>query len=179
MKALLIVDVQNDFCPGGALPAPHGDRVVPVINSVMEKFQKVYTSQDWHPADTVHFKKWPVHCVKDSWGASLHEGLKKEKIDKRLLKGTDNKDDGYSAFEATNVNFESLLREEGIDELYITGLTTEYCVLHSALDAIHKGFKTYVIKDAVEGVHIHEGDTEKALEAMKNAGVRLVRADEV
>lgn len=179
MKALLLVDIQNDFCPGGALPAPQGDRIIPVVNKLLDKFPYVYASQDWHPPDTVHFQKWPTHCIKDTWGAKLHTELKRDKIDKILLKGTGNKDDGYSAFEATNINFEEHLKQNKIDELYIAGLTTEYCVLNSAIDAMQKGFKTYVIQDAIEGVRQKETDVEKAIESMKQAGVRLIRSEEL
>ncbi len=102
--ALLIVDVQNDFCPGGALPTPQGDIVVPVINKLMDKFDLILASRDWHPEDTIHFNRWPVHCVKESHGADFPAVLKREKIIQIFEKGTGSKDDGYSAFEATNKN---------------------------------------------------------------------------
>ena len=101
---LLIVDVQNDFCPGGALPTPQGDIVVPVINNLMDKFELIIASRDWHPKDTIHFNRWPVHCVKESHGADFPDELKREKIIQIFEKGTGSKDDGYSAFEATNKN---------------------------------------------------------------------------
>src|SRR5690606_19482878 len=109
-KALLIVDVQNDFCPGGALAVKDGDKVVPVINGIIDKFDLVLASKDWHPVDSVHFEKWPVHCVQNTYGADFHPDLQTDKIDRVLLKGTQNKDDGYSAFEATNVSLADFLR---------------------------------------------------------------------
>jgi len=176
MKALLIVDVQNDFCPGGALAAPEGDKVVPVINRLMDQFPLVVASKDWHPEETVHFDKWPKHCVKNTEGAEFHPDLKADKIDQLFLKGTGNRDDGYSAFEATNASFTDFLRTKNVDTLYVCGLTTEYCVKQSALDAVKNGFKTYLIKDAIEGVKQQPGDVEKAIAAMKDAGVEVIRS---
>ncbi len=174
MRALIIVDVQNDFCPGGALPAPEGDKVVPVLNRISDKFPLVVASRDWHPEDSVHFEKWPAHCVENSDGADYHPELNKKNIKVHLLKGTGNIDDGYSAFEATNENLELLLREKGVDEVYIGGLTTEYCVKSTAIDSINKGFKTYVVKDAIEGVKQNPGDVDSALDEMKGAGIELI-----
>lgn len=174
MKALLIVDVQNDFCPGGALAAPGGDKVVPVINRLMEHFDIIVASRDWHPKESIHFKKWPVHCVENSHGAAFHPDLNTKNIQQVFLKGTGNRDDGYSAFEATNLNLEEYLKQRNIVDLYIVGLATEYCVKESALDAVKNGFFTYVIKEAIQGVHLHEGDEEKALKEMKLNGVELL-----
>jgi nicotinamidase/pyrazinamidase len=171
MKALMIIDVQNDFCPGGALPVPDGDKVVPVINNLMDKFDLVIATRDWHPAHTVHFEKWPEHCVRNTQGAEFHSGLNTSKIDRVVSKGTGNKDDGYSAFETEELNLASFLKEKGVDELYFTGLATEYCVKASALDAVKNGFKTYVISDAIRGIDVNPGDIEKAVKEMKEAGV--------
>src|SRR5579859_2188035 len=135
MKALLIVDVQNDFCPGGTLAVPEGDKVVPVINRLEDAFPLVVASKDWHPKDTVHFQKWPPHCIQNSRGAEFHPGLETAKIQETFLKGTYNRDDGYSAFEATSNDLEKYLREKGVMELYVTGIATDYCVKASALDA--------------------------------------------
>lgn len=179
MKALLVVDVQNDFCPGGALAAPEGDQVVPVINELMEKFPLVVASKDWHPEDTVHFEKWPVHCVKNTEGAEFHPDLNTSKIEKVFLKGTGNKDDGYSAFEATNEDLKDYLKSKNVDQLYVVGLTTEYCVKNSAEDAVKNGFKTMVVEDAIEGVKANEGDVEKALKEMKDNGVEFVRSTDI
>lgn len=179
MKALLLVDVQNDFCPGGALPAPEGDKVVPVINRLMDSFLLIVASKDWHSETTVHFEKWPKHCIQGTKGAELHPGLKQDRIGQIVLKGTRDKDEGYSAFEATNIDLEGFLKDRGVDALYITGIATEYCVRESALDAVKRGFTTYVIKDAVEGVRLKEGDVERAFEEMEKAGVRLISSSEV
>lgn len=174
MKALLIVDVQNDFCPGGALAAPGGDKVVPVINRLMEHFDIIVASRDWHPKESIHFKKWPVHCVENSHGAAFHPDLNTKNIQQVFFKGTGNRDDGYSAFEATNLNLEEYLKQRNVDDLYIVGLATEYCVKESALDAVRNGLHTFVIKEAIKGVHQHEGDEEKALKEMKLKGVKLL-----
>ena len=113
-RALLIVDVQNDFCQGGALGVKDGDNVVPVINSIIDKFDIVISSQDWHPEESIHFRKWPPHCIAGTHGADFHPGLKSDKISLKLRKGTDNVDDGYSAFEATNVSLAGFLQENEI-----------------------------------------------------------------
>jgi len=179
MNALLIVDVQNDFCPGGALAAPHGDEVVPVINQLMAEFPVTVASKDWHPKDSTHFEKWPLHCVQDTRGAEFHPDLNEQSIQKVFLKGTSGKDDGYSAFEATNKNLKQHLLDKKIDKLYIAGLTTEYCILDTAMNAVKKGFTTYVITDAIRPVNVNEGDGDKALQKMKEAGIKLVKSNEV
>ncbi|AZO93740.1 nicotinamidase [Halocella sp. SP3-1] len=172
MKALLIVDLQNDFCPGGKLAVPEGGKVVPIINQLLDKFPLVLASQDWHPVKTVHFDKWPVHCVRESEGAKLHPDLKRKKITKVFLKGTDNKDDGYSVFEATNDDLEGFLRGNNVEELYLTGLATEYCVKATAIDAVEKGFKVFVIREGVAG--IKEEDVEKAVKEMESKGINYI-----
>jgi len=177
--ALLIVDVQNDFCPGGALPTPQGDIVVPVINKLMDKFSLIIASRDWHPENTIHFNRWPVHCVMESHGADFPADLKKEKFIQIFEKGTGSNDDGYSAFEATNKNLGGYLKEKEIDELYIVGLTAEYCVKSTVIDALKYGFKTFVIKDAVEGIRQNENDFDNAFEEMKNAGAIIITSEDV
>ena len=172
--ALVIVDVQNDFCPGGALAVPDGDKVVPVINKLMDGFPVVVASKDWHPGQTVHFQKWPVHCVHNTRGADFHPGIISTKIEQVFLKGTGNKDDGYSAFEATNLELAQYLREKGVTELFVVGLATDYCVRASAIDAAKKGFKTYVVTDAIAAVNVNPGDDQRALDDMKKAGVNLL-----
>lgn len=179
MKALLIVDVQNDFCSGGTLAAPEGDRVVPVINRLMDAFSLIVASKDWHPEVTVHFDTWPKHCIQGTKGAELHPDLKQDRVDQLALKGTRDRDEGYSAFEATNIDLEAFLKDRGVDSLYLTGIATEYCVKESALAAVKKGFSTYVIRDAVQGIGVHEGDIEKAFQDMKTAGVKVILSDEV
>src|SRR5258708_11730280 len=179
MKALLIVDVQNDFCPGGTLAVPEGDKVVPVINGLMDSFPLVIASKDWHPKDTVHFKKWPPHCVQDTPGADFHPKLNASKIKKIFLKGTRNKDDGYSAFEATSADLTEFLKKEEVTDLYIVGLATDYCVKATALDADKVGFEAFVVEDAVAAVNKNPGDGEKALREMAHAGITLIRSDEI
>jgi nicotinamidase/pyrazinamidase len=178
-KALLIVDVQNDFCPGGALGVKDGDKVVPVINGIIDRFDFVISSQDWHPSHSVHFEKWPVHCVAGTHGAELHPELEANKIDLRLLKGTDNKDDGYSAFEATNVALASYLRDYEISSVYVCGLTTDYCVKETALDAVKQKFNTYVITDAIAAVNAQPGDDKKALQEMYRIGCILIESKKI
>lgn len=178
-KALLIVDVQNDFCPGGTLAVKDGDKIVPVINGMMDKFDIVISSQDWHPEKTVHFNKWPVHCVAGTEGAEFHPALETGRINLKLLKGTDNKDDGYSAFEATNKALTDFLRENNIEQFYICGLATDYCVKASAIDAVTQGFHTYVITDAIAAVNVQPGDDEKALQEMYTKGCLLIKSEEI
>lgn len=179
MNALLVVDVQNDFCPGGSLAVPGGDKVVPVINDLMDRFSVVVASKDWHPKKTVHFQKWPVHCVHNSGGAEFHPGILDVKIQQVFLKGTGDRDDGYSAYEATNLDLNEYLREHGVDKLYITGLATDYCVRASALDSVKFGFETFVVTDAVAAVNVHPDDGEKALREMQEHGVTLVESKSV
>ena len=178
-KALLIVDVQNDFCPGGALGVKDGDKVVPVINGLMDRFDLVISSQDWHPADSVHFEKWPVHCVAGTHGADFHPELLRDKIDLKLRKGTDNRDDGYSAFEATNVTLANYLHDQKVTTLYVCGLTTDYCVKQTALDAVKQGFHTYVITDAIAAVNAQPGDDRRALNEMYAAGCVFIGYEEI
>lgn len=176
MKALLVVDVQNDFCPGGALAVKEGDQVVPVINKLMPQFSLVVASMDWHPADSIHFEKWPPHCVRQTEGADMHPDLHMSMIEKIFLKGTQGKDDGYSAFEATNMNLEEFFRNRGITDLYIAGLATDYCVKATVLDALKMGFNTTVFTDATRAVEVNPGDGNKALEEMAQAGASLMES---
>lgn len=179
MKTLLIIDVQNDFCPRGALAVYDGDKVVPVINQIINKFDLVLASKDWHPEDTIHFENWPVHCVRNTKGAEFHPDLKVDKIDQILLKGTGNRNDGYSAFEATNLYLDKFLKEKGINELYVTGLATDYCVKATAIEASQKGFSTHVITDAIKAINAQPGDNTRALEEMKKAGCNLMTSKEI
>lgn len=179
MRALLVVDVQNDFCPGGSLAVSGGDQVVPVLNALMPLFPLVLASRDWHPEGTVHYAKWPVHCLQGTKGADYHPALRREGIHQELLKGTGNKDDGYSAFEATNLDLAAFLRARGVTDLYLGGLATDYCVKATALDAVKKGFRTFVVTDAVKAVDVHAGDGEKALEEMRSSGVGLITSSEL
>lgn len=171
MKALLIVDLQNDFCSGGALAVPGGDKIVPVINRLMDDYQLVIASQDWHPRSTAHFAKWSPHCVAGTSGAELHPELRRDRIAQFFKKGTGERDDGYSAFEATNANLAEFLTDRGVDELDIVGLATDFCVRASALDAQRKGFRVRVLTNAVAAV----GDPEPALREMHDAGIELIK----
>jgi nicotinamidase/pyrazinamidase len=179
MKALLIVDVQNDFCTGGSLAVPDGEKVVPVINAIMGRFKVIVASKDWHPEKTKHFDKWPVHCVQHTFGAAFHPQLEAEKIQEVFLKGTSDKDDGYSAFEATSNNLDKFLHDHDVEDLYVCGLATDYCVLASALDAHKKGFNVLVVEDAVRGVELMKGDVERAIEEMKHKGIVFISSDQV
>lgn len=179
MKALLIVDVQNDFCPGGALAVADGDAVVPVINRLMDKFSLVIASRDDHPEDSRHFEVWPVHCVHGTQGAEYHPDLNAARIGQELFKGTGKGDDGYSAFEATNIDLEEYLKDQGVDELYVTGLATDYCVKASAIDAARKGIRTYLIRDAVKGVEAKKGDISNAVREMEKNGIRVITSANV
>jgi len=178
-KALLIVDVQNDFCPGGSLAIKEGNDIVPVINELMDKVDVVITTQDWHPEGSTHFEDWPVHCVADTKGSELNPKLNKQKIDQKVLKGTRDDNPGYSAFDATNISLEDYLKEQDVGSLYVVGLATDYCVRASALDALKLGFHTYVVTDAIAAVNLKEGDGKKALDEMYKAGGILIEAKDV
>lgn len=156
-----------------------GDAIIPVINGLMEKFDHIVASKDWHPGSTVHFEKWPVHCVRGTDGASFHDDLNAEKINEVALKGTGNTDDGYSAFEATNVDLNHWLKQKGITDLYVCGIASEYCVNATAMDAHKAGFKTFVVEDAISAVEAKPGDTDKAISNMKNAGIQFVKSADV
>ncbi len=186
--ALVVVDVQNDFAdPSGNLYVQGGEEVVPVANDQVRRAQDagalvVYT-QDWHPENTPHFEKdggtWPVHCVKDTWGAELHPDL--EVRGETVRKGTGG-EDGYSGFtvrdpetgEEARTALEDLLRQHDVSRVVVVGLATDVCVKATALDAVAKGFETTVVGDGVRGVNLEPGDDERALEEMAAAGVTVV-----
>ena len=184
-NALIIIDVQNDFCPEGALPVKHGDEVVPVLNRYIEIFlaegAPIFASRDWHPEKTIHFEKfggkWPMHCVQGSFGAEFHPDLELPKKAVVITAGDDPNSQGYSAFEGhdeNNRSFIDCLRSEGVSHLYIGGLATDYCVRHTVLDAIKNGFAVTVLTDAIKGVDVNEGDSKRALEEMSKAGAEEV-----
>lgn len=180
MNALLIVDLQKDFLPGGALATPEGDKVVAPINEMQDEFDLVVASKDWHPPDKVqHFQKWPPHCIQNTEGAEFPDNLNRGNIAFVFKKGTGKDDDGYSSFEAVNRDLEAYLKEKGVTKVFIAGLTTEYCVRFTTLDALRRNFDTYVIEDAIEGVRQEEGDEEKAKKEMAEAGAQLIRAEEI
>ncbi len=177
MKALFIVDVQNDFLPGGALPAPRGNRIIAEINRIMDQFDLVLASRDWHPEGSRHFERWPPHCIRNTRGAAYPDELDTGKIEKEFLKGTGSRDDGYSAFEATSEDLDDYLKKGDITELYLAGLTTEYCVKATALDALQKGYMTYVIANATAGVEAQPGDEQRAYREMDMAGVNIINKE--
>lgn len=187
--ALLVVDVQNDFCPGGALAVPHGDDVIRVLNRLAAHVSAlgfpVYASRDWHPASSRHFHvnggRWPVHCVAGTEGARLHPDLDLPPGTLIVTKGVTPDEDGYSAFDGDIAGRGSLLadlRARGVTDLIIGGLATDYCVRASALDARREGFDVMVVTDAVRAVDLQPGDGDRALEEMKAAGVTLAPAVE-
>jgi nicotinamidase/pyrazinamidase len=186
--ALVLVDVQNDFCPGGALPVPHGDRVIPVLNRAVERFvaagRPVYATRDWHPHDTTHFQAyggpWPRHCVAGTAGAELHPDLRVPAGATIVSKGQSRDDDGYSGFEGTTAQGRDLaseLRSRGISRLYVGGLATDYCVRATVLDARKAGFDVTLLSDGIAG--IGDEDTRKALDEMRRAGAEVAPGDAV
>ncbi len=203
MNALILIDLQNDFMPGGALAVPKGDEVVAVANRLIGQFDHVIATQDWHPADHLSFASqhagksqgetielegleqvlWPDHCVQGTAGAKLHAGLDVARIDLGFKKGTERSIDSYSAFfdnahrRATGLG--EHLAGAGVDEVYLMGLATDYCVKFSALDAVGLGLKTSVIRDGCRGIDLQSGDVDRAHREMTMAGVKLIDEDEL
>lgn len=188
--ALLIVDVQNDFCPGGALPVPEGDRVVPVLNRYIERFRgrglPVYASRDWHPEKTRHFKSgggpWPPHCVAGTEGAAFHPDLGLPDDVVVVSAGTGPEDDGYSVFEGAtddDMPFEAALGSKDVRRLFVGGLATDYCVQASVLDAARHGFRPVLLLDAIRGIDVEEGDAARAVDAMLRAGATAATLETV
>ncbi|HUZ88599.1 MAG TPA: nicotinamidase [Candidatus Acidoferrales bacterium] len=179
--ALLIVDPQLDFCPGGALPVAAGDRIFAPLNRIQPRFETVVASRDWHPADHVSFRgrggQWPDHCVRDSPGAQFHSDLDTSRIQHVVNKGTDPDAEAYSAFDGTGLA--EWLRGADVTRLFVAGLATDYCVLRSVIDAIRAGFEVFVISDCIAAVDLHAGDGERAIAEMKAAGAKLVTESEV
>jgi len=197
MKALVIVDIQNDFLPGGTLAVKEGNEIIPLVNHIITKYDYVVASQDWHPAEHGSFAEnhdgakvgelveisgldqvlWPVHCVQYTEGAKFNEKLLTQYIDEVVRKGTNPHIDSYSAFYDNGSNqstgLTELLRNRGVTEIDIVGLATDYCVKFTALDAVKDGFKTTLLVDACRGVDIQEGDVEAAILEMQNAGVTI------
>ncbi len=183
-KALLIVDVQNDFCPGGALGVQDGDRVVPILNRYIEKFAQsgmpIFLTRDWHPPRTSHFNTaggaWPPHCVQGSKGAEFHPDLKISNKAVVLSKGTAVDEDSYSAFaaaDARGVALKDILRQRGIERIYVGGLATDYCVKETVVEGLMQGFQVVLLQDAICGVNLQPEDSAQALDAMVKAGVMV------
>jgi nicotinamidase/pyrazinamidase len=173
-EALLIVDFQNDFTPGGALGVAGGDEIADRINELAAsgRYELVIATRDWHPPEHGSFVArggpWPVHCVADSPGAQLHPALNQAAIHKIIDKGTDSETEGYSAFEGTGLA--ELLHDYGITRVTVVGLATDYCVKNSALDALREGFEVEIDTEAMRGVNVNPGDDERAIEEMLAAG---------
>ncbi len=203
MRALIFVDLQNDFVPGGALAVPRGDEVVPLANRLAERFDLVVATQDWHPADHGSFAAehegrdpgdsidlggleqilWPVHCVQETPGAAFVEALDMRSVKKVFRKGTEQDIDSYSGFfdngqrRATGLG--GYLEEQSVTEVYLLGLATDYCVKFTALDARSLGFETHLIEDACRGVDLTPGDVDRAVEEMRATGVRVLNSREL
>jgi nicotinamidase/pyrazinamidase len=181
-QALIVVDVQNDFCPGGTLAVAHGDEVVEPLNEQIDEFLErgapVYKSRDWHPATTKHFEAyggtWPVHCVQNTKGAEFHPALRDDPRITVVSKGLGDTD-CYSAFDETDLV--SQLREQGVKEVVVGGLATDYCVKNTVLDALKHGFKVKLLENATRAVDLQPGDGDRAIEEMRAAGAEIVSTD--
>ncbi len=201
MKALILVDLQHDFCPGGALPVPEGDAVIPLANALQGRFDLVVATRDWHPANHASFAAshpgrkagevieldglaqvlWPVHCVEGTWGAEFHPALDRRRIAQVFRKGTDPRIDSYSGFfdngRRHSTGLADYLRQRGVSEVFVCGLATDYCVKFTALDAVELGFATRVVLDACRGVDLQPGDVRRAVDEMQSRGVVMVDSD--
>lgn len=202
-KALILIDLQNDFCPGGNLAVAEGDQVIPIANQVQSYFDLVIATKDWHPQDHKSFainhigKKigeiislnsipqilWPSHCVQKSVGSDFHSELQTEKITKIFYKGSDPLVDSYSAFfdnaHLHDTGLGDYLKNKNIKDIYLMGLATDYCVKFSCLDACNLGFNVYIIKEGCRGVELKPGDCANAFEEMLEAGAKIVSLAEV
>jgi nicotinamidase/pyrazinamidase len=203
VKALILTDIQNDFLPGGALAVPEGDAVIPVANRLQEAFSLLVATQDWHPANHGSFAAnhpgsqvfeqidlnglpqtlWPVHCVQNTTGAAFAPGLKQERMAKVFRKGTESGIDSYSALfdngHRKSTGLGEWLKQSLVTHVFVCGLTTDYCVKFTALDAVQMGFKTSVIEDACRGVNLRPDDVSHAIAEMKRAGVEIVQSSQV
>ncbi len=184
-KALLIVDVQNDFCPGGKLPVKKCQHVVGNFNKYIKEFKNknlpIIATRDWHPKDSQHFEKfggkWPPHCIQNTKGANFHPGLELPENVIIISEGIKPNEEGYSCFEGYDENqkkFNDVLKTIGIKELYIGGIATDYCVKIACLDSIKYGYKVYLLTDAIEGIEVNPGDVDKAIKEMEKAGVKKI-----
>jgi len=184
-KALIVVDVQNDFCPGGSLAVTRGDEVVAPLNKLIKEFldrgEPVFKTRDWHPAKTKHFKAyggvWPVHCIQGTHGAEFHPDLIDDPRITIISNGIDDSADGYSGFDGTQLA--QLLRAQGVEEVWIGGLATDYCVKHTVLDALQEGFRVKALADAMRAVNVNPADGARAIEEMREAGAEIVEQSAV
>jgi nicotinamidase/pyrazinamidase len=176
MDALIVVDVQNDFCPGGALAVPDGDAMVPAVNALASELPLVVATRDWHPRDHSSFAArggpWPEHCVQGTPGAELHPGIDRHRIDVILDKGQSPDTEGYSAFDGTDLL--ELLRSRGVDRVHVAGLALDYCVRATALDARNAGLGVVLHAGATRPVEVRPGDGERAVAELRAAGVEVV-----
>ena len=193
MDALLIVDFQNDFTPGGALPVQRGDEIAGPVNAIADRFDFVVATRDWHPPDHGSFAGvevdpdrwegvdppgiWPVHCVQGTHGAELYPGVDRSNIDVVVDKAQDPNTQGYSAFHGGDLA--AVLRARGVDHVYIAGLATDYCVKHSVLDAVREGFAVTVVEDATRGIEVKPGDIERAKQEMRAVGAEFVTSEQL
>ena len=193
MDALLIVDFQNDFTPGGALEVKGGDEIGPALNAIADRFDLVVATRDWHPPDHGSFVGvevdperwhgidppgiWPPHCVQNTPGAELHSSLDRSKVDLVVDKAQDPHTQGYSSFHGGNLA--EVLRERGVDHVWIGGLATDYCVKNTVLDARREGLEVTVVTDAIRGIDVEPGDSERALAEMREAGADFTTSDEL
>jgi len=182
--ALIIVDVQVDFCPGGALPVPGGDEIIPILNEYIRKFYAagalIVATRDWHPPNHISFRDyggiWPPHCVQGTEGAKFHPGLRLPENALIISKAADPLKEAYSGFEGTRLEEE--LKKTGVRRVFVGGLATEYCVKNTVLDALKYGFETFLLEDAVRGIDVKPGDVERAIKEMLERGAKkLTLAD--
>jgi nicotinamidase/pyrazinamidase len=187
--ALIIVDVQNDFCAGGTLAVQGGDEVVPVLNEYIQKFATaglpIFAMRDWHPEKTRHFNTdgglWPPHCVRGSKGADFHPALQLSKNSVVVSKGTAADDDSYSGFDAVTedgVRMDELLRRSGVERIFVGGLATDYCVKHTVIDGLKNGFEVVLLTDAIRGVNLRPQDSADAIKAMIQSGASTTNLTE-
>jgi nicotinamidase/pyrazinamidase len=180
-SALLIIDFQNDFTAGGALAVPDGDAIGEPVGRLAERFDLVFATRDWHPPDHASFEPqggpWPVHCVRDTPGAEFHPAMEGIELDAVVDVGRGREDEGYSGFEKSELA--AILRSHEVDDVYVCGLATDYCVRASAIDACREGFAVTVVEDAIRAVEVEPGDGERALGDMRAAGARVATSDVV
>ncbi len=182
-KALIVVDVQNDFCPGGSLAVANGDEVVAPLNELMKEFlergEPVFKTRDWHPPTAKHFAVyggiWPVHCVRNTPGAEFHPELVDDPRITIISKGIDESADGYSGFDGTNLA--QILRDQQVKEVWVGGLATDYCVKHTVLDALQQGFEVKALADAMRAVNVNPNDGTEAIAEMRAAGAEVVGSE--
>ncbi len=180
--AVIVVDVQNDFCPGGALAVPDGDQVIPPINALLRRTNCfVVATRDWHPENHCSFKAqggpWPVHCVTETWGAHFHPALDHSRMHLIVSKDTAPDQNTYSGFQGTSLS--EILRDRGVQRVVVGGLATDYCVKTTALDARREGFDVIVLEDAIRGVEVNPGDSDRALNEMRQGGCTILRTDQL